>query len=68
MAHVYASCNISVQSTLYSLCQKERTFVPRCNYIVVEGGYCTGFPTAWKIMENLENEKCFFQTWKNHGI
>ncbi len=25
----------------------------------------TGFPTAWKIMEN---EKCIFQTWKNHGI
>ena len=28
----------------------------------------SGFPTAWKIMENLENEKCIFQTWKNHGI
>ncbi len=23
---------------------------------------------AWKIMENLENEKSIFQTWKNHGI
>ncbi len=31
-------------------------------------GVRTGFPTAWKIMENLENEKCIFQTWKNHGI
>ncbi len=27
-----------------------------------------GFPAAWKIMENLENEKSIFQTWKNHGI
>ena len=27
-----------------------------------------GFPASWKIMENLENEKCIFQTWKNHGI
>ena len=28
----------------------------------------TGFPAAWKIMENLENGKSIFQTWKNHGI
>ena len=27
-----------------------------------------GFPASWKIMENLENEKSIFQTWKNHGI
>ena len=40
-----------------------------------------GFPTAWKIMENLENEKKHFpdlekswnltkrpKSWKNHGI
>ena len=27
-----------------------------------------GFPAAWKIMENLENENSIFQTWKNHGI
>ncbi len=39
--------------------------------------YCTGFPTDWKIIENLENGKGIFQTWnlkkgqkswKNHGI
>ncbi len=41
----------------------------------------SGFPAAWKIMENLENENGIFQTWekswnlkkrpkswKNHGI
>ncbi len=27
-----------------------------------------GFPASWKIMENLENEKSIFQTWKNHGF
>ncbi len=28
----------------------------------------SGFPAAWKIMENLENGKSIFQTWKNRGI
>ncbi len=28
----------------------------------------SGFPTASEIMENLENEKSIFQTWKNNGI
>ncbi len=30
--------------------------------------YWTEFPTAWKIIENLENERSIFQTWKNNGI
>ncbi len=43
---------------------------------IVKGTHCqyqvaltsTGFPASWKIIENLENEKSVFQTWKNHGI
>ena len=46
-----------------SMCNVSELYFSTCNSQVL-----SGFPTPWKIMENLENEKCVFQTWKNHGI